>query len=231
LSKHLVNRVAIVASLALATGMLSAGALPAAAGSFDFLFSMDKVHNDTQYFLNVAVSNYGYQPAVLQPVLPRVRYVETDLPVLMFLAHNSGWPLPHLVDLRARGASWSVIFTRVGVPLDVLFVGIQEDPGPPYGNAWGHWRKHPRGARLSDHDVCNLVQIQLASRWVGAPAYEIARGYSRGVTAHAYVAEKRGRPYQSVSMVGNAQGANQQGQKQHPGKGPKKGHGKPKNRH
>ncbi|HEV8702381.1 MAG TPA: hypothetical protein VGV60_13995, partial [Candidatus Polarisedimenticolia bacterium] len=31
-----------------------------AATSFDFLFSMDRVSNDNQFFLNVAVDNYGY---------------------------------------------------------------------------------------------------------------------------------------------------------------------------
>jgi len=40
---------------------LCAGALPAAAGSFDYLFDMDQVRNDPQYFLNLAVGDYGYQ--------------------------------------------------------------------------------------------------------------------------------------------------------------------------
>ena len=187
-----------------------------AASSFDFLFSMDRVHNDSQYFLNLAVSNFGYQRPVLEPILPRVRYVEADLPVLFFLQHASGWPLPQLVDLRAGGSSWSVIFTRVGVPLDVLFVGIPDDPGPPYGNAWGYWKKNPRGARLRDRDVCDLVQVQLASRWVGAPPAEVVRGYPRGVTAPAFVAERKGRPYHAEQS------------KHGGGHGPKKGHGKPK---
>jgi hypothetical protein len=241
LSNHRVSR-AIVLSLVLATGALTAGARPAAAaGSYDFLFSMSNVHNDNQYFLNLAVSNYGYQPAVLQPVLPRVRYVEADLPVLMFLQQTSGWPLPQLVDLRASGASWSVIFTRVGVPQDVLFAGMPENPGPPYGNAWGYWRQHPRGVRLDDHDVCDLVKIQMASRWVGAPAYEVARGYSRGVSAPAFVAERKGRPWQQGGhgQDGRGHGGNGQGQgqgedeqgDQHHGngshKGQQHGHGKP----
>jgi hypothetical protein len=202
--------------------LLAAAATPAAAAtSFDFLFSMDRVHNDNQYFLNLAVSNFGYQRPALEPLLPRVRYVEADLPVLFFLQHSSGWPLPALVDLRAQGASWSVIFTRVGVPLDVLFVGIPDDPGPPYGNAWGYWRKNPRGARLRDRDVCDLVQVQLASRWIGAPAYEVVRGYPRGVTAPIFVADRKGRPYDAVQ-------AKQSGGKKGGGHGPRKGHGKPK---
>jgi len=204
--------------IALILAPVAAASFAGAATSFDFLFSMDRVHNETQYFLNLAVSNYGYQRAVLEPLLPRVRYVEADLPVLFFLQHASGWPLPQLVDLRARGASWSVIFTRVGVPQDVLFVGIPDDPGPPYGNAWGYWKQNPRGARLRDRDVCDLVQIQLASRWVGVSAAEVARGYPRGVTAPVIVADKKGRPY-------HAEKAARPG-----GHGPKKGHGKPKSK-
>ncbi|HZM68999.1 MAG TPA: hypothetical protein VFB95_01365 [Candidatus Cryosericum sp.] len=200
---------------------LAAASPAGAATSFDFLFSMDRVHNDNQYFLNLAVSNFGYQRPALEPLLPRVPYVEADLPVLFFLQHASGWPLPNLVDLRAQRASWSVIFTRVGVPLDVLFVGIPDDPGPPYGNAWGYWKKNPRGARLRDRDVCDLVQVQLASRWIGAPAYEVVRGYPRGVTAPVFVADKKGRPYHAQ------QGKHGEG-KQGGGHGPKKGHGKPK---
>jgi hypothetical protein len=216
--RHRPARHGLVFALALATGFSAAGA----ATTFDFLFSMNQVHNDTQYFLNLAVSNYGYQRPVLEPLLPRVRYVESDLPVLFFLQHQSGWQLPALIDLRAQGASWSVIFTRVGVPQDVLFAGIPDDPGPPYGHAWGYWKNNPRGARLSDPDVCELVKIQMASRWAGVAAADVARGYSRGVTAPIYVAEKNGRPYHG----GKGDQHDQEGD-HHGGHGPKHGHGKP----
>jgi hypothetical protein len=206
----------------LVVAALAAAGSPASAGSFDFLFSLDHVHSDTQYFLNLAVSNYGYTRPALEPLLPRVRYVESDLPVLLYLQHSSGWPLPQLVDLRARGASWSVIFTHVGVPQAVLFEGIPDDPGPPYGKAWGYWKKSPRGARLQDRDVCDLVRIQMASHWVGARQEELARGYAHGVTAPIYVAEKKGRPWHSGD--GNAQGENQGNRGGHGGG---HGHGKP----
>jgi hypothetical protein len=150
--------------------------------------------------------------------------VEPDLPVLLYLQGASGWPLPQLVDLRAQGSSWSVIFTRVGVPQAVLFEGIPDDPGPPYGHAWGYWKKNPRGARLADRDVCDLVRIQMASRWVGTPQYELARGYAHGMTAPVYVAEKQGRPY------GRGHGQDEQGENgrgQQHGQGHGQGHGKP----
>jgi len=194
----------------------------ASAGSFDFLFSMEHVHNDTQYFLNLAVSRSDAPRHVLEPLLPRMHRLEPDLPVLLYLHAASGWPLPQLVDLRAQGPSWSVIFTRVGVSQAVLFEGIPDDPGPPYGNAWGYWKKNPRGARLRDNDVCDLVRIQMASRWVGTPQFELARGYARGITAPVQVAEKNGRPYRHAG--GGAQPASQPGK---PGKGHGAGHGNP----
>ena len=203
-----------IAAIALALA-LCAAPVPARAGaSFDFLFSMDRVSDDRQFFLNVAVSHYGYDRVVLEPVLPRLRYVEADLPVVLFLAHECGRPPGYLVDLRARGLSWSVIFTRVGVPYDVLFAGIDRDPGPPYGNAWGHWRKQPRGVRLSDGDVSGLVQVQIGARAARMRPYDLARGRGQGRPIAVVVAEKKGRPYHAAKG----------GKGTHPGKGKPKGH-------
>lgn len=166
-----------------------------AATSFDFLFSMDRVSNDNQFFLNVAVDNYGYSRRDLEPVLPRIRYVEADLPVVLFLAHECGRSPRYIVDMRSRGLSWSVIFNRVGVPYDVLFVGFDRDPGPPYGNAWGHWKRNRRGVRLSDRDIVGLVQVQVGARAARLRPYEMARHRGQGRSIAYVVADKHGRPY------------------------------------
>ena len=108
--KSLIAKSLGTAALALAVVF---GAPSARAGaSFDFLFQMDRVSDDRQLFLNLAVSNYGYDQAVLEPVLPRIQYVEVDLPVVLFLAHESGRPPDYIVDLRAGGLSWSAVFTK-----------------------------------------------------------------------------------------------------------------------
>mgnify|MGYP003580324666 CR=1 FL=1 len=166
-----------------------------AGASYDFLFSMDRVGDDHQYFLNVAVSNYGYDRVALEPVLPRLTYVEADLPVAMFLAHECRRPPEYIVDLRARGMSWSMVFSRVGVPYDTLFYRIDRDPGPPYGKAWGHWRKNPRGVRLSDADIRGLVQVQVGARAARMAPYEMARARGRGRPVYVVVADEKGRPY------------------------------------
>jgi len=196
--------------------------IPARAGaSFDFLFNMDRVSNDNQYFLNVAVSNYGYDRVVLEPVLPRLRYVEADLPVVLFLADECGRPPGYIVDLRARGLSWAVIFNRVDVPYDRLFVGIRNDPGPPYGNAWGHWKRNRRGVSLSDSDISGLVQVQIGARAARMRPYEMARARGRGRPVAFVVAEERGRPYHG----------GRRGNDEHEGRGRNKDHGPHRDHH
>jgi hypothetical protein len=180
------------------TAILAAmlGAAPAAAStSFDFLFSMSHVNDDNQYFLNLAVSNYGYSRAALEPVLPRLAYVETDLPVVLFVADHSRRSPDYIVGLRAQGLSWSVVFDRCGVPPETLFVGIDHDPGPPYGKAWGHWRRHPRSVRLSDRDIVGLVNVQVGHRIAAVSTYELAHGSGSGRPVSVAVADHQGRRY------------------------------------
>lgn len=184
----------------LRAGLLCAGCLmlvapPArASASFEFLFSSGSVADDDQFLLHLAVGNSGYPRHVIEPVLPRMRHVEEDLPVALFLAVESGRSLAFIVDLRSQGLSWSVIFSRVGVPCDPLFVGIDRDPGPPYGKAWGHWKKNPRAVTLSDREIVGLVSVQTGRRVAGLSAYDLARGQGSGKSVAVIVADKKGRP-------------------------------------
>src|SRR2546427_3270233 len=86
--------------------VLCAAPVPARArASFDFLFSMDQVNDDNQFFLNVAVSNYGYNRVALDPILPRLQNAQTELPVVLFLPHQCVRPPSYIVDLPDRGPS------------------------------------------------------------------------------------------------------------------------------
>jgi len=202
---------ALIAGLPLASQPARAGV------SFDFLFSASSVSDDNQYFLNLAVGNYGYPRTMIEPVLPRVRYVEQDLPVILFLANISGRPIEAIVDLRYGGLGWSVIFSRVGVPYDVLFVGLERDPGPPYGKAWGHWKKNPKRLALSDSDIASLVNVQVGHRVTGISPYEIARARGEGRSIATVVADKKGRPHSGSKHASSSPSASRSDS------GPKKG--------
>jgi hypothetical protein len=191
--------------------------------SFDFLFHADSARSDDQLFLNVAVEHYGYRRADLEPVLPRIRSVEVDLPVVLFLAQESRRPVTEVVELRGRGLSWNDVFVRVGVPFDRLFVGVDRDPGPPYGKAWGYWKNHPRDSRLGDDDVRSFVTLQLGQRFTGMSPYELARERAAGRPVAYVVVEKRGHGHKGKGGEGPPGQAKKE-KKEH-GKGHGKGHG------
>jgi len=207
--------------------LLPALAPAARGGGFDFLWSVNLAADDRQLFLHLAVGDAGVDRKLLEPQLPRIRKLETELPAILLLARESRRPLAEIVDLRAGGLSWPAIFGKLGVSFDVLFGGIDRDPGPPYGNAWGYWKKHPRELRLSDAEIGGLVEIQIGQRASGLSAFDLARARGRGRSVVGLVADKKGRPYQ-------AKGRKEKPEKEKPekGKGEKgKGKGQVKEKH
>ena len=80
----------VVACAALGAGLLAGR--PSTGASFDFLFNVNKVSDDRQFFLNLTVGDSGVDRRVLEPALPRLRNVEVDLPVVLFLARESRRP-------------------------------------------------------------------------------------------------------------------------------------------
>ena len=60
---------------------------------------------------------------------------------------------------------------RLGLPVDVWFVEVHHDPGPPYGKAYGHWKRHNRNKNqpmvLSDTDIRNLTAVRMIHEYFG----------------------------------------------------------------
>lgn len=94
----------------------------------------------------------------------RVRYLyeagvpEEDMPDILFIYTHSNYSLSHIVNLRQRGATWFELYTWCGIPQNIAYVprDVRYRPhqyaywtsveryrsGPPYGNAYGHYKKH-----------------------------------------------------------------------------------------
>jgi hypothetical protein len=95
-----------------------------------------------------------------------------DLAVALFIGRHSGRSLDDIYALRQRrGLTWWEISVQYGVPVEVWFVEVKRDPGPPYGNAYGHWKKHKhnRNTRvvLTDVDLRNLVAVRMVHEYYG----------------------------------------------------------------
>ena len=110
--------------------------------------------------------------------------------------------------LRNRGLSWFEIGVRYGVPMDAWFVPVRRQPGPPYGKAYGHWKKNS-GERFSDQDARNLVAVRMIHEYYGVPVE----------TAMAWRAGGR-----SIREITTGEYRNRHGKSSAAGK-PAKGHG------
>ncbi len=178
-----------------------------AAPSFEFLFSASHASDDREVFLSLAVQSYGTDRDTIERTLPHLHHVRAELPVALFLAAESGRPLYNIVRKRANGHSWEAIFAKLGVSMDVLFRGVHKDPGPPYGKAWGHWKKRSGPLHLSDSDIGVWVEIQIGHRIAGVSPYDLAVGVAGGRSVFAEIAHRKG------------PGAKSKAKPAHPGKG------------
>ena len=175
--------------------------------------------DDTQVFLHVSNTAYPVPREQARLVFDRLDDPYADYPVLAFIAHTANVNIGAVWRYRNKGHGWLDVMVHFGVRPDVLFVELPQDPGPPYGKAYGHWKKHgnrvtPR--QVTDDDVRFWVCLRAASAYTGTPpARLLAHGTSniRDAAARKYRADK---------------GKGNQGQTAGFGKGNGKGKGKDK---
>jgi hypothetical protein len=210
-----------LATLILAFG---AAAAPARASVFHDATLDLGLSDDARIFLNVTNDYFAPPPTVAVELVRNSPVPEDDFPVILYLARASRRPPQEIQRLRADYLSWSDIMDRSNVSPSVLFAGIDRDPGPPYGKAWGYWRKHARdeSLRFRDRDVVELVKLQVASRSQRVSPYAVASVRQKEITVERYVAEKNRGKYPKTKG-----GSHAPGQAKPKGSGKPPGHDKP----
>ncbi|HYV84422.1 MAG TPA: hypothetical protein VFB49_00775 [Patescibacteria group bacterium] len=189
---------------------------PAVASAADLFYNATiglKVNDDARFFLNLTNEHYAVPEPTAVAVVKRCPRPQDDYPVVMLLARASGRSADAILSMRLHGAPWVDVFARCQVSPDVLFVGMDRDPGPPYGHAWGYWKKHDHGgdarAALSDVQITDLAKLQIVSGYYHVSPYTVVAERQRGSTIERY-AVVHGRPAGAVAA--------KQG---HPGHGPR----------
>ena len=135
---------------------------------------------------HVAVANYYHVPEREVVVIREQRISDDELPVVLFIAREARVPPARVIEMRQRGRSWWDISVHFGLRPDVYYVPLAYAPGPPYGHAYGHYKK-PRGQWnsivLADDDVVNLVQLRFLSEHYRIPPEQVmeARGRNQHV--------------------------------------------------
>ncbi len=129
--------------------------------------------DDASLFAAIASRCFDREPRVLEDLQRRCYPDPDDLAVALFLASQSNLDPASFAGLRKQGLGWFEISKRSRIAVDVFFLSPERDPGPPYGNAYGHWRKYRRDHRhvmvLSDDDIRHLVGARMIHEYFDVP--------------------------------------------------------------
>jgi hypothetical protein len=153
------------------------------------------------------------------------RVSDEELPVVFFLASRAHVNPQVIIDLRIRHRmSWLDITFHYGLTPEIYYVPVTR-VGPPYGNAYGHYKKHKKDYKkvvLVDDDVVNLVNLRFMSEYHGIPPEVVMDRRGRGekffVMNDEFREEKRKHADRDDDR-GNGKG------KKEKNKGPGRGHG------
>jgi len=104
-----------------------------------------------------AIGNY-YQVPEREVDVVRVRALPPEeVPVAFYVAQRARVSPTVVVDLRRRGVSWADIALHFNFGPDIYYF----QDGPPYGKAYGYWRKHPP----RDAEVIDAVNVHFLSEY------------------------------------------------------------------
>jgi hypothetical protein len=127
-----------------------------------------------------AIGNY-YQVPEREVVVVRERAISPDeVPVVFFVARQARVEPAVIVDLRRRGLSWSDVAFHFRLDPDIYYFR----GGPPYGKAYGYWKKHPP----RDAEVIDAVNVHFLSDYHRVSPDSVLAGRSHG-SSYAFVAQ------------------------------------------
>lgn len=158
---------------------------PVAAGlslSVDVLWQ-PKEDDDVQVFLHASNTAYPMPREHVTAVFRKMSHPERDYPILAFIAHHARVDIRTVWAYRSKGHPWFDVMLHFGVGPDVLFVRLDDDPGPPYGKAYGHWRKHHNRmpARfVTDEDVQFWVGLHTVAAYSGTSVAHVHKRFAAG---------------------------------------------------
>jgi len=118
----------------------------------------------------LAVSDYyGISGKAVVATKERYRLRDEELPVVYFLSARTRVDPSVIIDLRIKGLSWLDVTFHYGLTPEIFYVPVAvEKIGPPYGKAYGHFKKYRSKKEwkkiiLNDYEVADLVNLRFIS--------------------------------------------------------------------
>lgn len=125
--------------------------------------------SDEESGFSFSISNFYKVPEKEVIIIKERGIPEEELPVVYFIARKARVKPATIIDLRLKGLSWMDISLKYGITADVYYVPVNVEVGPPFGKAYGHYKKYPKHKwkeiRLDDEDIVNLVNLKFISEY------------------------------------------------------------------
>ncbi len=133
---------------------------------------------------HLAVGNH-FQIEYRDVVSARERKVPNEeLPVVYFMARHAGVAPGAIIKMRLGGETWMQIAFNYGLDASYFHVPVKHKPGPPYGNAYGHFKNKKksqwRQIRLKDAEIIDLVNLRFISEHYGYAPEEVMKMREKG---------------------------------------------------
>ena len=142
---------------------------------YRYLDDRSQAGNDQQRLLNTVVQHYGLTRDRLEPVVKGLPRVDTELPIMLYMADEAKKPLESIVALRrTQRLDWLEVMKKSDIKLATLFEGVQGTFPEPYKASWTEWRMKYR-PELSDDQIRELVFLQLAHEVTDRPLAELVK--------------------------------------------------------
>lgn len=135
-------------------------------------------------YLAAAATLYGFTQGDVTS-LNKLNVAPSEVPVVFYTAKTAGVsPVTIAKDFLA-GKSWTDIAKMFNISPSAYYVAPPTTAttttvsGPPYGNAWGYYKKWPKNQwtwqniKLTNADVTNLVNAKFLSQYYGYPMGQI----------------------------------------------------------
>lgn len=139
---------------------------------------------------------YNVEPKVVDGLVAK-QVSEDDISVALFLSNQAKVTPEVVIGYRTKGLGWADITIKLGVKPDIYFTVLPANPGPPYGKAWGYWKKHKAQPTLAfslgDDDLRNLVQLRLVSEHYKVKPEEVIKWRGSGKAFQAIISDEHGK--------------------------------------
>lgn len=111
---------------------------------------------------------------------------DEEMPVVFFLAKRCFVSPSIIIRHRRDGLSWMDICLKYDLTAEIFWVDLKQTPGPPYGKAWGHYKKKKKNKwgsiRMTDIEIVNFVNLKFISLHYGYSPDEVAKMRGNGTS-------------------------------------------------